>query len=451
MNTSVLIVDDEQEIRDSLSEILTEEEYLTHTAENGSTALGMMEEQHFDVVISDIKMPEMDGVTLLQKIKEIAPDTFVILITSYGSTETAINAMRLGAIDYILKPIDFDELILRIKNIELHKELIREVRFLREEISAQYNYEHIIGESVAMKTMYKLIDKVAPSTSTVLVAGRSGTGKELVARAIHARSERAHRPFVAINCGAIPETLFESELFGYKKGAFTGASKDKDGVFKAAAGGTLFLDEVGEIPLQVQVKLLRAIETREVKPLGSNTHVPVNVRLIAATNRELVKEVENGNFREDLYYRLNIIEIYLPALSERKDDIPLLVSHFIKKYNAELKRRVMGVENDAMATLVNYNWKGEVRELENIVERAVLLSDGDMISMEDLPKRTIGGNSSGYPNNLKEASRSFERQHILGILEQCENDKAAAAEVMGIGLSSLYRKIDDLEIESEGD
>ena len=451
MNTSILIVDDEQEIRDSLSEVLTDEGYLTYSAENGQVALEMMEEQHFDIVISDIKMPELDGVTLLQKIKELAPDTFVILITSYGSTETAIDAMRHGAIDYILKPIDFDELILRIKNIDLHKDLMREVRFLREEISSKYNYEHIIGESVAMKKMYKLIDKVAPSTSTVLVSGRSGTGKELVARAIHARSERAHRPFVAINCGAIPETLFESELFGYKKGAFTGASKDKDGVFKAAAGGTLFLDEVGEIPLQVQVKLLRAIETREVKPLGSNTVVPVNVRLIAATNRDLAKEVENGTFREDLYYRLNIIEIYLPALSERKDDIPLLVNHFVKKYNGELKRRVMGVDNDAMKALVNYNWKGEVRELENIVERAVLLSDGDLITTDDLPKRTMSSSSSEYPDNLKEASRSFEKAHILNILDSCENDKASAAEILGIGLSSLYRKIDDLGIETETD
>ncbi|NQV29293.1 MAG: sigma-54-dependent Fis family transcriptional regulator [Candidatus Marinimicrobia bacterium] len=451
MDTSILIVDDEQEIRDSLSEVLTDEGFLTYTAENGAAALEMLNEAYFDIIISDIKMPELDGVTLLQRVKEKAPDTFVILITSYGSTETAIHAMRHGAIDYILKPIDFDELILRIKNIDLHKELLREVRFLRQEIAAKYNYEHIIGESVAMKRMYRLIDKVAPSTSTVLVSGRSGTGKELVARAIHARSERAHRPFVAINCGAIPETLFESELFGYKKGAFTGASKDKDGVFKAASGGTLFLDEVGEIPLQVQVKLLRVIEMREIKPLGSNTIIPINVRIIAATNRDLAKEVEDGRFREDLYYRLNIIEIYLPALSERKDDIPLLVKHFVNKYNGELKRRIIGVDNDAMKNLVNYNWKGEVRELENIIERAVLLSDGDMISSQDLPKRAQEPSSSTFPDNLKEASRSFEKTHIVQILERHDNDKAKAAETLGIGLSSLYRKIDDLGIDNENE
>ncbi len=451
MDTSVLIVDDEQEIRDSLSEVLTDEGFLTYTAENGKVALEMLEDLHYDIIISDIKMPELDGVTLLRKVKEQAPDTFVILITSYGSTETAIDAMRHGAIDYILKPIDFDELILRIKNVTLHKELLREVRFLRQEVSAQYNYEHIIGESVAMKKMYKLIDKVAPSTSTVLVAGRSGTGKELVARAIHARSERSHRPFVAINCGAIPDTLFESELFGYKKGAFTGASKDKDGVFKAAVGGTLFLDEVGEIPLQVQVKLLRVIEMREIKPLGSNTIIPINVRLIAATNRDLAKEVERGTFREDLYYRLNIIEIYLPALSERKDDIPLLVKHFINKYNGELKRRIIGVENEAMKSLVNYKWKGEVRELENFVERAVLLSDGDMISKADLPEKAQDSASSEFPDNLKEATRNFEKAHIVNILERHENDKAKAAEILGIGLSSLYRKVDDLGIDTDSE
>ncbi len=356
METSILIVDDEQEIRESLSEVLTDEGFLAYSAENGKIALEMIEEQHFDIIISDIKMPELDGITLLKQVAELAPDTFVILVTSYGSTESAIDAMHNGAIDYILKPIDFEELILRLQNLEKHRNLIREVRFLRKEISAKYNFEHIVGESEAMKRMYHLIDRVAPSTSTVLITGRSGTGKELVARAIHARSDRANRPFVAINCGAIPETLFESELFGYKRGAFTGAVKDKDGVFKSATGGTLFLDEVGEIPLQVQVKLLRAIETREIKSLGSSTMIPINVRLLAATNRDLSKGVEKGTFREDLYYRLNIIEIYLPSLAERKDDIPLLVNYFINKYNEELKRRVVGDENEDLAGLVKLPW-----------------------------------------------------------------------------------------------
>lgn len=446
MSYMILIVDDEQEIRESLSLVLTEEGFLCDTADNGETALEMLENTNYDIVISDLKMPKLDGLTLLKKTREIAPDSFVIMITSYGSTESAVDSLRNGAVDYILKPLDFDEVIARVKNLAQHKDLIRENKFLRSEISAKYNYEKLIGESNSMKRIYDLIEKVAPSTSTVLISGKSGTGKELVARAIHSRSDRANKPFVPINCGAIPETLFESELFGYKKGAFTGAAKDKDGVFKAAQGGTLFLDEVGEIPLHVQVKLLRVIETKEVKPLGSNISQPINIRLLAATNRDLAKEVEDGNFREDLYYRLNIIEIHLPALSERKDDIPLLVNYFINRYNEELKRRVTGMDNEAMKVMMNYNWKGEVRELENIIERAVLLCNGDRITVEDLPQHTVKPNGMSYPDNLKEASRAFERQHIINILNHHNQDKAKAAEVLGIGLSSLYRKIDELQI-----
>lgn len=447
MSYSILVVDDEQEIRESLSLVLTEEGYLCDTADNGETAISMLESTNYDIIISDLKMPKLDGLTLLKKVREIAPDSFVILITSYGSTESAVESLRNGAVDYILKPLDFEEVIARVKNLSIHKDLIRENKFLRSEISAKYNYEQLIGESKSMKRIYDLIDKVAPSISTVLISGKSGTGKELVARAIHSRSDRANRPFVPINCGAIPETLFESELFGYKKGAFTGAAKDKDGVFKAAHGGTLFLDEVGEIPLQVQVKLLRAIEAKEIKPLGSNVSQQINIRLLAATNRNLAKEVEEGNFREDLYYRLNIIEIDLPELSERKEDIPLLVSYFINRYNEELKRRVTGMDNEAMKVLMNYNWKGEVRELENIIERAVLLSNTERITVEDLPQHTLKPSGLSYPDNLKEASRSFERSHIINILNRLNQDKAKAADVLGIGLSSLYRKIDELQIE----
>jgi DNA-binding NtrC family response regulator len=447
MAISILIVDDEQEIRDSLSEVLSDEGYLTETAEDGAKALERIEEGTFDIVISDIRMPNLDGISLLKKIVTIAPDTFVIVITAMGTTETAIDAMRHGAMDYILKPLDFDELILKLKNLSHQRVLMREIKYLRNEVSSKYNYEHIIGESRAMKDMYKLIDKVAPSTTTVLISGRSGTGKELVARAIHARSDRTNRPFVAINCGAIPETLFESELFGYRKGAFTGAVKDKDGVFKSASGGTLFLDEIGEIPLQIQVKLLRAIETREIKPLGSSQFIPINVRLLSATNRELFKEVSEGRFREDLYYRLNIVDLHLPSLSERKEDIPLLVKFFINKYNDELKRRVLTIDNDALKILCNYDWKGEVRELENIIERGVLLSNGNSITIEDLPQRAFSYKNSDFPNNLKEASRSFEKRHIVSILTHTDGDKAKTAEILGIGLSSLYRKIDELGIQ----
>ncbi len=447
---SILIVDDEEAIRSSLSELLTDEGYLCETAKDGQEALEKINQNYFDLIIADIKMPRLDGISLLKEVNKLAPDSFFMLITSYGSTESAVEALRYGAVDYMLKPLDFEEVVLRIRNLAQHRSLMREVKFLRREISAKYNYEHIVGESQAMKEMYALIDRVAPTNSTVLITGRSGTGKELVARAIHARSERADRPFVAINCGAIPETLFESELFGYRKGAFTGATRDKDGVFKAANGGTLFLDEVGEIPLQVQVKLLRAIETREIKPLGGAGTIPINVRLVAATNKDLAEEVERGQFREDLFYRLNIIEIHLPSLSERREDIPLLVQHFINKYNEELKRRVVGVDSEAMKALMTYEWKGEVRELENIIERAVLLSNSDIITINDLPQRMRSPGNTTFPDNLKAATRSFEKNHISQVLKRVNYDKNKAAEILGIGLSSLYRKIDELGIKLPG-
>jgi len=306
---------------------------------------------------------------------------------------------------------------------------------------------HIIGASPAMKHIYQLIDKVANSSSNILITGKSGTGKELVARAIHQRSPRATAPFVPINCGAIPETLFESELFGFKKGSFTGATTDKEGVFRAAHGGTLFLDEVGEIPIHTQVKLLRAIETKEIKPLGSSTALHVDVRVLSATNKDLRKEIEEGNFREDLFYRLNIIEIHLPSLSERKEDIPLLVNHFIRKYNQELKRKVQGIDPETMKILMNYKWKGEVRELENIIERAVLLCESDCICPRDLPPYAQTELIADFPDDLKTSVKNFERQHILTILKRVDNDKNKCAQLLGIGLSSLYRKIEELEIK----
>ena len=381
MNAQLLIVDDEAEIRESLQMVLQEEGLSCDVASNGEEAIKRCENKNYDVIISDIKMPIRDGMDLLRYVALSSPQTAVIIITAYATVETAIEALRKGAVDYILKPIDFDELILRVKNVIQRQKLFVENIRLRQEVQRHFDFSHIIGQSSAMKRVFHLVERVANSTSNVLITGKSGTGKELVARAIHNYSSRTNEPFVAINCGAIPENLFESELFGYKKGAFTGASTDKDGVFKAANGGTLFLDEVGEIPIHIQVKLLRAIETKEIKPLGSNNVYKVNVRIVSATNRDLLKEVEGGDFREDLYYRLNIVEIHLPSLTQRKEDIPLLVNHFIDKYNKELKRKVKGVDNETMRALMNYNWKGEVRELENIIERAVLLLDGEYLSL----------------------------------------------------------------------
>ncbi|RLA95201.1 MAG: sigma-54-dependent Fis family transcriptional regulator, partial [Deltaproteobacteria bacterium] len=383
MMTRILIADDERELRDALCTVLSEEGFDCKVAGDGEEAIKLIEEENFDILIADIKMPKRNGIEVLEKVNQISPKTVTIIITAYATVETAIEALRRGAVDYLIKPVDFDEVIMRVKRIRQYQQLNLEVQYLRKEVHAKFNENLIIGKSTAMQNVFQLIKKVANSNSNVLITGKSGTGKELVARAIHQASPRANAPFIPINCGAIPENLFESELFGFKKGSFTGATMDKDGVFRAANGGTLFLDEVGEIPVHIQVKLLRAIESKEIKPLGSNYSVKVDVRVLSATNKNLQKEIEEGNFREDLYYRLNIIEIHLPSLSERREDIPLLVEHFIRKYNKELKRKVRGVDNETMKVLMNYQWKGEVRELENMIERAVLLCEGDYITLEN--------------------------------------------------------------------
>jgi len=425
---------------------LEEEGYDCETAEDGEAALRLVERANFDILIADIKMPKIDGMELLEKTKNISPQTMTIIITAYATVETAIQALRSGSSDYILKPLDFDEVILRVKHIMNRREMELENKYLKDQIDKKFNFNNIIGDSPAMKQVYNMVQRVAQSTTNVMITGKSGTGKELVARAIHANSERSNKPFIPINCGAIPDNLFESELFGYKKGAFTGANTDKDGVFKTANGGTLFLDEVAEIPLHVQVKLLRAIEAKEIKPLGTNTTINIDVRLVAATNKVLMDEVEHGNFREDLYYRLNIVDIKLPSLSERKEDIPLLVKHFVEKYNRELKRNLKGVDNDTMKTLMNYKWKGQVRELENVIERAVLLCDGEYITLSDLPPTTHQDMDDFYPDDLKEATKNFERQHISALLRRCDGDKKKASDLLNIGLSSLYRKIEELDV-----
>lgn len=446
MKGSILIADDEQEIRESLSLILQDEGYDCQIAGDGEEAFEIIKNANVDIMIADIKMPKMDGITLLEKTKQVSPQTLVVIITAYATVETAVQALRAGASDYILKPLDFDEVIMRIKHLMSHREMELENKFLRDQINKKFNFNNIIGDSPAMRDVYKMVQRVSQSTTNVLITGKSGTGKELVARAIHANSDRSDKPFIPINCGAIPDNLFESELFGYKKGAFTGANTDKDGVFKTANNGTLFLDEVAEIPLHVQVKLLRAIEAKEVKPLGTNVTINIDVRLVAATNKILMEEVENGNFREDLYYRLNIIELKLPSLSERKEDIPLLVKHFLDKYNRELKRNIKGVDNETMKTLMHYKWKGQVRELENVIERAVLLCDDEFISLKDLPPSTHKDIDDYYPDDLKEATKNFERQHISAILRRSDSDKKQASDLLNIGLSSLYRKIEELDI-----
>jgi len=448
MKGSILIADDEPGIRESLTIVLEDEGYSCKAVKDGAEAIEAIDKGSYDIVVSDLKMPNANGLDVLEYVLQHSSDTLTIIITAHATIETAIQALRKGAADYILKPLDFDEVLIRIESLLEHKKLVQENKYLREQIDQEYNFNHIIGESPAMKKVYKMVSRVSQATSNVLITGASGTGKELVARAIHFNSDRSKNPFLAINCGAIPENLVESELFGHKKGAFTGANADKDGVFVAASGGTVFLDEVAEIPLNLQVNLLRVLQEREVKPVGSNQTMTFDTRIISATNKDLEEEVEKGNFRDDLYYRLNVVELSLPSLEERREDIPLLAHHFLKRYSKELKRNLKGITSEAMSAMMAYQWKGQVRELENVIERAVLLSDNEYLSVEDLPSAIR--NATGAENydmdshKLEEAVQVFEKHHIQSILKRTDGNKSEAARLLGIDPSTLYRKMERL-------
>jgi len=448
--SKILIVDDEKTIRDSSKLILDEEGYETELAADGQEALEKIKETDFDIVITDIKMPRLDGIQLLEEVSKISPDTFVIIMTAYASVETAIEALRRGAQDYILKPIEFDDLIIRVKHLIDYSKLSFENKALRRRVSPEGSFQNLIGKSDAMKKVFSLIEHVAPTNSNVLIFGKSGTGKELVAKAIHANSKRKDQIFLPINCGAISENLIESELFGHKKGSFTGATEEKQGLFKVADGGTLLLDEIGDLPLNLQVKLLRAIEDRQFLPVGATKPVSTNVRLIAATNQNLFEKTKTGEFREDLFYRLNVVEIKLPSLNERKDDISLLANHFIEKYCNEMGKKVVGVDNETMKVLMSHNWRGGVRELENVIERAVIFAREEQITVEDLADNVRGSMEfHGYPDSLKEALKNFEKEHILKVIKKFEYNKEEASKALNIGLSSLYRKMEELDIPTK--
>jgi two-component system response regulator PilR (NtrC family) len=450
MTAKILIADDEKPIRDSLKMILDEEGYTTDAVGDGEEALQKIKEENYDVVITDIKMPKVDGIQVLEEASKISPETFFIIMTAYASVKTAIDALRQGAYDYLIKPVEFDDLIVRVKRLLEYKKLALENKSLRQRISADMGFTNLIGKSDAMKKVFDLISHVAPTNSNVLIMGKSGTGKELVAKAIHYNSKRKDKIFLPINCGAISENLIESELFGHKKGAFTGAADDKQGLFKVADGGTLFLDEIGELPLNLQVKLLRAIEDREFIPVGGIKSVSTDVRIIAATNQNLFEKTKTGEFREDLFYRLNVVEIKLPTLNERKEDVPLLVNHFIEKYCNEMGKRIIGVDNDTMKVLMSHDWRGGVRELENVIERAIIFCGKDILTVDDLADYVKGGAISlGYPDSLKDALRNFEREHILKTIKKYEYNKDEASKALEIGLSSLYRKMDELDIPTK--
>ena len=449
MNAKILIVDDEKTIRESLKVILEDEGYAASTAGDGKEALEEIKNSNYDVVISDIKMPNIDGMELLERASEISPDTFFIIMTAYASVQTAIHALRQGAYDYLIKPVEFEDLLIRIKRLIEYKNLAAENKALRQRISSPTGFQNLIGKSEPMQHVYKLIQQVAPTNSTVLIFGKSGTGKELVAKAVHYKSLRKENIFLPINCGAISETLIESELFGHKKGSFTGATEDKQGLFKVADGGTLFLDEIGDLPLNLQVKLLRVLEDRQFLPVGGTIPIKTNIRLIAATNQNLAEKMKTGEFREDLFYRLNVVEIKLPSLNERKEDIPLLVNHFIENYCNEMGRKVIGVDNDTMRLLMAHDWHGGVRELENVIERALIFAESNVITPKELTENISGSTALSYPDSLKEAVRYFEKNHILKTIKKYDFNKENVSGALQIGLSSLYRKMEELNIPTK--
>ncbi len=451
---TVLIVDDEASVRSSLEMALGRAGYVTRTAESGNQALALLDSQSVDIVLSDLKMPDGDGMDLLHGIKQVHPNIEVILLTGYGTIEKAVEAMKDGAYDFVTKPFK-KATILSIVERAVERQLLREEnKYLKAQLGTSKSYDTIIGRSQALRDVLSMVERVAPLTSTVLISGASGTGKELIARAIHRHSQREKKRFVPINCAAIPENLIESELFGHVKGAFTGAMRDKEGLFKVAHGGTLFLDEIVSVPLNLQVKLLRAIEQKEILPVGSTNPEIVDARIVAATNKDLASAVEAGTFREDLFYRLNVIGITIPPLKERIDDIPDLIRHFIEVYNAQLNKQVDGIGERTLSVLMNQPWKGNVRELENAIERAMILCDGNRLDMEHFPHlygpKVAGLGAAGEEpgGDLKTSVRDFERGMILSALKMAGKDKRHAAEVLGLSLSSLYRKIAELGIDN---
>jgi two-component system response regulator AtoC len=456
---NLLIIDDEENMRHMLQSLLQDSGYKVQTAQNGLEALRLVEQNPFDYILCDIRMPQMDGMGFLRAAKPFIEQTTVIMMSAYGSFDTALEAIKAGAYDFISKPFKTDEVLLTLKKAEERETLRRENRRLREEIEAVHGeaeFGAMIGKAKAMRELFQLARKVAAYNTTILVTGESGTGKELVARGLHTHSPRAGMPFVAINCGTIPENLLESEFFGYVKGAFTGADKDKKGLFAEAEGGTLFLDEIGELPLALQVKLLRVLQEGEIRPVGSAQSLRVDVRIIAATARDLAAEVNAGRFREDLFYRLNVLAIKIPPLRERAEDVPLLAHYFLKRMNRKLHTTVAAISPAAMALLMHHSWPGNVRELENSLERAMIMSNQETILPEDLPPNLRGSlgkeiTEDFFPGySLKDAAEQMERLLIGKALEATGGNKSRASELLEISYPSLLSKIKKYGLEQTG-
>lgn len=451
----VMIIDDEPLMRITVQDALLAEGYKVTAAETGEEGVTLLRENPVDILISDLKLPDMDGIQVLKDAKIIGPETQVILITAYGSIDSAVTAMKEGASDYLTKPFSMDELLLIIKRLLRMKQLEEENISLRKRVEERYGLEGLVGKSPQMLKVYDLIETVAQTDATVLIHGESGTGKEVAANAIHLRSLRKNSPFVKVNCAALPETLLETELFGHEKGAFTGALKQRKGRFEIADGGTLFLDEIGDISLAVQVKLLRVLQERQFERVGGNETLSVNVRLICATQRDLKEEIRKGSFREDLYYRLNVVPIPLPSLRERREDILLLADHFIHKFSRNMGKEVTRLSEEAKTVLLKYAFPGNIRELENMLERAIALLKGKVIQAYDLPEEVCGQTTPIHDlcekiqgsKPLATAVNLFEKEYIQSVLEKTKGKKGQAAELLGISRKTLWEKIKELEIE----
>ena len=447
MRGPILVVEDQDSARESLVDLLKGEGFEVHAAADGKAGIALVDQYDLDLVLTDLAMPGADGIAVLRHIRDVSPQTLVILMTAHATVDTAVEAIHLGAQDYLLKPLIFEDVLRKVRLLMNHRKLAWENQLLRREINTRFSPERPLGRSQAMQEIAHLIKKVAPAPTTVLITGESGVGKEVVARTIHADSRFNESVFLPINCSAIPENLLESQLFGHVKGSFTGAVNSQEGLFQRARGGTIFLDEIGELPLSLQPKLLRVLEEKTILPVGSTTPVKVNVRILAATNRDLKTDVEAGRFREDLFYRLNVFEINIPPLRKRLDDLPGLVEHLIQRHNLEMNSVYKGVDSATMRILMSFPWKGNVRELDNVLERAMILGDGEWIKPSDLPGQQSAGAELNSEDNLSAALDLFEKIHIERTLNRTGGDKLRAAELMGLSLSTLYRKLEKLGIE----
>ncbi len=462
MKPKILVVDDEESIREFLEIMLKKEGYEISLAEDGQKAKDLLTKKSFDMIISDLQMPNVTGIELLKHVKESYPDTVFMMITAFGTTETAVDAMKMGAYDYLTKPFKIDEVKLNIQNALRSKNLEVENRSLKKELNREYSFQNVIGNSQAMHQVFDLIKRVSVASTNVLITGESGTGKEVVAKAIHYNGPLKDKPFITVNCGAIPENLMESEMFGHKKGSFTGAVVDKSGLFEVADSGTLFLDEVGELPLAIQVKLLRAIQERIIRRVGGTEDMKVEVRIIAATNRNLEEMVAKGGFRQDLYYRLNVINIKTPPLRDRKEDIPVLAAHFLKKYNERLKKNIGAISVEAMEIIQKYDYPGNVRELENLIERTVALEGGATILPESLPPmvNTTSGRKLASSSEIEIGPEGVDLDKIMGQIEKellvkaihaAGGVKKKASKLLHITFRSMRYRIEKYNLGTIGD